>query len=75
MHVYNFNNCIIFISRLLQTMEKHSNTSSIIQFPQLLQQSIPVGITTSGGAGLIVQNQFGQQAVVSIILSAIFFHL
>ncbi|XP_059172138.1 POU domain, class 2, transcription factor 3S-like [Physella acuta] len=49
-----------------QTMEKHSTTSSIIQFPQLLQQSIPVGITTAGGAGLIVQNQFGQQAVIPV---------
>ncbi|CAL1545441.1 unnamed protein product [Lymnaea stagnalis] len=45
-------------------MEAHSSPGNVVH-PQLIQQPYPVGMSTAG-AGLIVQNQFGQQAVIPV---------
>uniref|UniRef100_A0A0B7A8Y1 POU domain protein n=1 Tax=Arion vulgaris TaxID=1028688 RepID=A0A0B7A8Y1_9EUPU len=52
------------------SMDSHSNSiQQQQQLPTLLhhhQQMTTMGLSSTGGAGLIVQNQFGQQAVIPV---------
>ncbi|CAG5131771.1 unnamed protein product [Candidula unifasciata] len=47
------------------TMDTHSSANPLLQQLPALQQ-IALGLTPAGGTGLIVQNQFGQQAVIPV---------